>query len=613
MCGIVGIARTNGLAQDADRDAVGRMLSAQCHRGPDGEGLYRDGPVVLGHRRLAIIDLSPLGAQPMSNERGSVWVTFNGEIYNYRELRRDLIAESHEFRSECDTEILVHGYEQWGIAGLLRRLRGMFAFALYDRERAQSGFLFLARDRLGIKPLYYTSDAREGLLAFASEVKALRRSGLVSGEQDSEALSAFLCLGSVPFPKTWMKDVASLEPGSYLSFGPAGLERSNYWDFVYSDDDAELDRSALADAVDRHLIADVPTGVFLSGGVDSAGLVAISASRTRLKTLTVTFEEPEFNEGNAAREFAEAFGTDHHEVRVKDTDFVAELPQILRAMDQPTADGMNTYFVSKAARQQELKVVLSGLGGDEVFLGYPHYHRLLRRGPFRIFARSPRSIRTPLSRSAALYGAFLGKENWRRFDYVRGGPLHEQLYLLTRGFLAPAQAGRLSGHSEERVRDILDSSFRPLRQFANDDGLDANRFNYVEMRRYLHDQLLRDSDVFSMAHSIELRVPYLDHDIVERCCRIAPEWKIAQRLNKPQLVNAVGHPLVRRAAAGPKLGFTFPFARWMRTHAGELEERAVEHTPFEPREVRRCWKDFCNGRLHWSRAWSTVAVAAMHA
>jgi asparagine synthase (glutamine-hydrolysing) len=612
MCGIAGIARATAPAQDADRDAVCRMLSAQQHRGPDGEEIYRDGPVVLGHRRLAIIDLSPLGAQPMSNERGSVWVTFNGEIYNYRDLRRDLIADGHVFRSECDTEILVHGYEQWGIAGLLRKLRGMFAFALYDHERAQGEYLFLARDRLGIKPLYYTYDAREGRLAFASEVKALRRSGLVSGEQDPEALSAFLCLGSVPFPKTWMKDVASLEPGSYLSFGPDGVTRWPYWDFAYSDDEVEVERAALRDTVDRHLVADVPTGVFLSGGVDSAGLVATS-SGAALNTLTVTFEEPEFNEGGMAREFADAFGTEHHEVLVKDTDFVAELPRILQAMDQPTADGMNTYFVSKAARQRGLKVVLSGLGGDEVFLGYPHYHRLLRRGPFRVFAKSPGAVRVPLSRGAALYGTLSGKENWQRFDYVRSGPLHEQLYLLTRGFFAAGQAGRLSGYSEARVRDILDGSFWPLRQFANDDGLDANRFNYVEMRRYLHDQLLRDSDVFSMAHSIELRVPYLDHEIVERCCRIAPEWKIAQRVNKPQLVNAVGHPLLRRAAARPKLGFTFPFARWMRTHAGELEQRAVEHTPFEPREVRRCWNDFRKGRLHWSRAWSTVAVAAMHA
>jgi asparagine synthase (glutamine-hydrolysing) len=230
-----------------------------------------------------------------------------------------------------------------------------------------------------------------------------------------------------------------------------------------------------------------------------------------------------------------------------------------------------------------------------------------------MFAKSPRTVRASLSRGAALYGGFSGKENWQRFDYMKSGALHEQLYLLTRGFFAPAQAGRLAGHSEARVRDILDSTFRPLRQFVNHAGLHANRFSYIEMRRYLHDQLLRDSDVFSMAHSVELRVPYLDHEIVEHCCRIAPEWKVAPRLNKPQLVNAVGHPLLRRAAARSKLGFTFPFARWMRTHAGELEQRAVEHTPFEIQEVRRCWNDFRNGRLHWSRAWSTVAVAAMHA
>ena len=380
MCGIAGLFRASGVSEE-DKHAVSRMTAAQAHRGPDDGGLHAATHAVLGHRRLSILDLSASGHQPMSNEDGSIWVTYNGEIYNQRELRRELVRAGHDFRSTTDTEVLVHGYEQWGIDGLLTRLRGMFAFGLYDPRRG----LLLARDRLGIKPLYYFA-AGETVL-FASEVKALLRSGLVPEERDRKALAGFLIAGAVPSPLTIIKGVRCLPPGHWVdcSRQAVPLTVQKYWDLDcspnYGGADTSDIRICLDDAVRRHFASDVPVGVFLSGGVDSAGLVAV-ASRVlqpdagALVTLTVTFDEREYTESAPARQVADRFHTSHREIRVTAADFQNEFHAFLGSMDQPTNDGINTYFISKAARQAGLTVVLSGLGGDEIFWGYRHYRWL---------------------------------------------------------------------------------------------------------------------------------------------------------------------------------------------------------------------------------------------
>ena len=375
MCGIAGLVRSEGLAPD-DVEVVKRMTASQTHRGPDGDGVFSDTRVVLGHRRLSIIDVSTSGAQPMSNEDGTVWLTYNGEIYNHRELRSELIARGHRFRSQSDTEVIVHGYEEWGIEGILERLRGMFGFGLYDSRCG----LILARDRLGIKPLYYFTSP--GALLFASEVRALAASGKVPNEREPEALAGFLLTGSVPAPLTIRKGVRCLPAGHYLVWQDGSIELRKYWDLKFEPADQDPAASDLCteleDAVGRHLVSDVPLGVFLSSGVDSAALVALASrvSRSELKTLTVVFNEQAFNEGNDAGRIAKHFHTSHQEVLVTESDFRRELPAVFAAMDQPTNDGVNTYFVSKAARQAGLTVVLSGLGGDEVFWGYRHYRRL---------------------------------------------------------------------------------------------------------------------------------------------------------------------------------------------------------------------------------------------
>jgi asparagine synthase (glutamine-hydrolysing) len=368
----------------------------------------------------------------------------------------------------------------------------------------------------------------------------------------------------------------------------------------------------IRDAVRRHLIADVPVGVFLSGGLDS-GAVAAMAARERtspVSTLTIVFEEQEFSEAALAKHYASTFGTEHHEIRVTGRDFSEEIPRVLEAMDQPTADGVNTYFVSRAARQLGFKVVLSGLGGDEIFFGYRHYRSLVGgSGLLGGYMRSGPWGRSLMGMGASWYGQVRGGERWQRFGWLAHRALHEELYLLIRGFFPPRDVCDLLGASEREVNDAIEESFASLRVFGENGHFDPNRFHYLELRRYLHDQLLRDSDVFSMAHSIELRVPLLDNEVVDAACRIPPLRKMSPAMNKPALVDAVDEQCLRETAGRPKRGFVFPFARWMADQADELEDRALEGRLLQPEAVRRCWRRFREGRMHWSRAWSTVVLA----
>ena len=613
MCGIAGVFdwgshRGERLAE------VQAMLHAQRHRGPDAEGvLDRDG-AILGHRRLSILDLSEAGTQPMGNEDGSVQITFNGEIYNYRELYCQLRAH-HRFTSQTDTEVLIHGYEEWGMEGLLTRLCGMFAFAMLDtREETQR--LFLVRDRLGIKPLYYAQV--EDRIYFASETRAIRGLAGVSTEIDSDALLGYLALGSTPAPLTMFRGIRCLPAGHYLEVPAAKPSPRRYWDLRRTlrhpagDPEAGL-KATLQEAVTQHLISDVPLGIFLSGGVDSAGLVALAhrSGQNRLRTLTVTFAEQEFDESAPARSIARHFGTEHQEIRVDAREFMAHAPRILAALDQPTHDGVNTYFVSEAARKAGLTVVLSGLGGDEVFWGYRHYQQLSRSGSsLQRLLGAPAILRRALASAGSAWGAASGRENLRRLEYLRNGLTPGRVYLTMRGFFPPAQIQQLLGLDSRELGAGVDRLLDLMEPAPGDDARTPEAFNYLESQRYLHDQLLRDTDVFSMAHSIEARVPYLDHRVVEAAAAVGASRKVSDAGNKPLLVEAIDSELVSKLSLAPKRGFTFPFQQWMRRHAAELAPLACETTFLDQRTVRDLWKQHADGRLHWSRAWSTVTLAA---
>lgn len=598
MCGTAGVIRLRRRIVERDRVAVMRMLHAEAHRGPDGEHIFADDVVCLGHRRLAIIDLSERARQPMANESSDVWVSANGEIYNFRELRSELEAAGHEFRSDTDVEVLVHGYEEWGLSGLLARARGMFAFALYDRRRRDQEKVFLVRDRFGIKPLYYSWG--DEIVAFASELTALVAGGLVEPELDPNATTSFLGLGSMPGPTTALKDAKVIPAAHYLKVedGRPSLER--YWALSPTgvartrDEISEI----LVESVRLHLVSDVPLGVFSSGGVDSATLVALASTETRapLKTLSLGFDDVDLSEAGYARTVAERYHTEHHEITVGADDFVEMLPAVFEAMDSPTVDGVNTFFVSHAAKRAGLRVVLTGLGGDEVFLGYPHHRTWSRLGPMTgIFAKLPQSARVALVRLASMVS---GKD---RLDYLED-PSAFNVYRVFRGLFGPRQIGRLV--DDPNYADTVEPSCGG----GAPDLLD--RALRLELELYLQHQLLRDTDTMSMAHSIEARVPFLDHRLVEAVYALPHEAKLTRGVNKGLLIEALDDPLPREVWDRPKQGFTFPFRRFLLSQRDELRARSKKGGLFPREAVDEVWDEFECGRAHWSRPWALVVFTA---
>ena len=647
VCGIAGIFRLTGRPTVEDAFAVLRMMDAQVHRGPNDWGILvpdtlvsdpglralrsaesqgrlrtyhatADGPgAILGSRRLSIIDLSEQGRMPMGTPDGRLWVTQNGEIYNYRELRGELAGRGR-FRSESDTETILHGYAEWGEA-IVPRLRGMFALALF--EAGPPPRLLLARDRFGIKPLYYHRDRER--LVFASEVRALLRSGLVADELNEEALLRFLQLGSVPVPHTTAREVMALPAAHALIAEAEGISSRPYWDLTAygharSSSPAAAatlheatvqTRALLEESMRLHLISDVPLGIFLSGGVDSSGLVAL-ASRLRpepVTTLSVAFDEPAFNEAPYARLVAERYGTAHREVVLRAGDLVEGMPRMFAAMDQPTVDGINTYVVSEVARQAGLTVVLSGTGGDEVFLGYGHFRRSAALDRVRrLLGVLPRRARQAFLGAAVGGGATLGRDKWDRLRYLEH-PSLDNVYLLARGVFGPRQIQELLGISA-REFEAYGSAWPPIDTGRVEDVLAA--FGVLEFGHYLQNQLLKDTDVMSMAFSIETRVPYLDHPLVEYVAGLPPTLKLDGHRPKPLLLEALGDSLPREIWDRPKMGFTLPFEPWLRRHAGELEDACVATHWLQHRAVATVWQQFRAGRVHWSRPWALVALAA---
>jgi asparagine synthase (glutamine-hydrolysing) len=369
--------------------------------------------------------------------------------------------------------------------------------------------------------------------------------------------------------------------------------------------------AALQDAVARHLVSDVPLGIFLSGGVDSAGLAALArrAGGPPPHTLTVTFDEPGLGEGRPARETAALLGTEHHELQVTLADFRHQLEGFFQAVDQPTHDGLNTYLVARAARKAGLTVALSGAGGDEIFWGYRHHRWLAGAGrPLARVAGLPRCLRAAAAGLAWAAGAALGREGWRRLRPLGAAATPARLYLAVRGFFAPEQVSRLTGLGPARLHALAEEALAADPGPAGEEA--ARAVNRLELARYLHDQLLRDTDVFGMAHAVEVRVPYLDHELVERLWRVPRGRLLRPGWSKPLLAEAVAEPVVTARARAPKRGFTLPMDRWLRAEAGELEALAVRQSGLDRAAVRAAWRAFRAGRLHWSRAWALAVLGA---
>ena len=613
MCGIFGFIGKRSRAESID---LGIALKSLHHRGPDDNGTYfgvsksdPDVACALAHTRLSIIDLTPAGHQPMTTADGRYTIVYNGEVYNFRELRRELEANGGRFHSDSDTEVVLEAYAAWGKRAV-ERFRGMFAFAVWDaKERA----LFFARDRFGVKPFYYA--AAPDSFAFASEVRALLETGVAERTLSREGMARYLLFGSAYDPWTLVDGVRALLPAhrGEVRNGVISIER--YWDLPVEtvpmtfDEAVERVRPILRDAVACELVSDVPLGIFLSGGVDSSAIAAFATESATgpVHTFTVTFDEEKYNEGRYAAAVAAHFGCDHHQVYLPAAKALAEIESIFAAADQPSADGVNTYFVSKAAREAGLVVALSGLGGDELFAGYSSFRS------FATLMRMGKMARVLPKSAARLIGgvhAFNGRSmrTKKMGEVLAAGGCAGTTYAVGRAMFTPQQAAHLAPNLREEIDEAWASCAAPAG--GSDSVATYSRF---ELTGYLQNTLLRDSDAMSMANSIELRVPLLDHNLAEAVLPIPASAKLSRGMNKPILATATPR-LPRNVARRPKMGFTLPLDTWFR---GAMRERlhsllvSDSHSVLSRRNVESAWSAFLNegASVSFSRIW-TIAAAS---
>ncbi|MDE0340827.1 MAG: asparagine synthase (glutamine-hydrolyzing) [Nitrospinae bacterium] len=620
MCGICGITSTE-LSPSSIEAGVARMCDAMTHRGPDDAGLWRFGATCIGVRRLSVIDPSSAAKQPMTSEDGRICVALNGEIYNFKRLKEHLASRGHAFRSRSDTEVLLRLYEEKGDE-CARFLRGMFAFAIMDAGRR---VLLLTRDRLGVKPLYYAPIA--GGWAFASELGALVRSGVICPELDLNALDLSLSMGFVPGPRTLLKGVKVLPPGHRMRITKSEASIERWWKMPMAGTTRCADeeilprlRGLLEESVELHQISDVPLGVFLSGGLDSStvvGLMSHQADRP-VRTYSVGFDDaPEgYDERRYARTVAQSFSTRHTEFVLQGSKLVEELPRIIRHLDQPSFDGVNTYYVSQMAKQDGVTVALSGLGADELFGGYDTFRFIPRWWRWStVWGKLPLAARKTLVTLVALMLPFGPNmpleriEKFRRLQWVES-PLG--LYALARLLLWPEEkralySPELQVHfrgwkEDEDILTMLDSLVRVGER-------PWSVLSELEMQVYMGWRTLRDTDTMSMAHSLEVRVPFVDHHIVEFVCGLPPGWERRwghpKRLLEASLRNVIPPEISTRR----KQGFALPMAKWMRGDLREIledvlsEESLRRRGIFSPNEVRRRYARFQEGGSAYPLIW----------
>ena len=631
MCGIFGIIGRN---TRVPADVLERATQSLAHRGPDDSGavILRDSAraaieIGLGNRRLAILDLSPQGHQPMNDPATGNWIVYNGEVYNFGEVRAKLEQAGLYFRSNSDTEVILKAYAHWGEKCLLE-FRGMFAFAIWEAQRHR---LFVARDPMGIKPLYfYHSDL---YFMFSSEVRTLLGTGLVPCAIDRAGLVNYLTFGSLYDPNTLVEGVNSLPPGCYLTWEDGQIKQQQYWDLVGSNfgetcDDAGASaekRGAretqiaemLDESVRMQLVSDVPVGVFLSGGIDSSSLVGIlSRNGIRPSTFSIVFREADYSEAEYSRAVAQLFRTDHHEITVAQSDFFAAIDPAIHAMDLPTMDGINTYFVSERTRAAGVKVVLSGLGGDEMFAGYSSFRTVPRMERFAAtWDRMPGAVRNPLANVfAALAPSSDQNRKLTALGRNGGGIVHP--YFLSRMLFTPEQQKELLPEMTAHSAAFLRAEKPMTESLSRAQSLDpVNRVSYLEARCYMLNTLLRDSDFMSMAHGLEVRVPLIDHRLARRVLALPGSWKLDSGTPKPLLVKALGGQLPEQIVHRQKRGFTLPFEHWLRDALRPVVEESLRKigdgvlgTLISESAVRGVWEDFLTGRTSWSRPWSLYVL-----
>lgn len=629
MCGIAGLiyssSKTSQIFQEvrgwpqsggkACDPTMEAMVAAMHHRGPDGHGFWSssDGgyQVHLGHARLAILDLSDAAQQPMIDPASGCVLIYNGELYNFRELRDELIRDGYaQFDSSGDTQVLLRAYVRWG-PSFFNKLRGMFAFAIYDPRIHK---LLLGRDHLGIKPLYVVDG--KGFFAFASEVRPLLKVPGIERTLDPQGLKGFLAYGSVQEPFTLISGIRSIPAGHSLTldFSKGRLavgELESFHDFaeispiLTGASEGEIVRrvrEALSDSVRSHLASDVPLGVFLSGGMDSSALVALMSEMapSHVHTLNVAFEEAAFDESEIAREIARRFGTKHTEIRLTAEAFLKDIPHWLKSFDQPSYDGANVWIVSKACKEAGLTVALSGLGSDELFGGYSTFSRTVAACRlFKGIGRLPGSIRNALATAIGLAGQH-SISSEKIAEWIAGSGSRLATYLILRRVFMPALCQELlipavavAGGRSALSRAVLDK-LTILSQ--NSDPYTA--ISLLELKTYMLNTLLRDSDQMSMAHSLEIRVPFVDIRLAELILQLPKDKILSVKGNKPLLRAAMYDKLGPAWGAGPKKTFTLPFDLWLKGPLkSEVEQRLMElsHPPFQRNAVSKLWENFLKG------------------
>jgi asparagine synthase (glutamine-hydrolysing) len=634
MCGIAGIL---GALDDRNRAALERMSAALIHRGPDGAGTWQSTPgadgrgALLAFRRLAILDLSPAGDQPMVDPCTGQVLVFNGEIYNYQELRRRLMDAGEAFRSTGDAAVLLRCLALQGHAAVAS-LRGMFAFASWNPARRT---LLLARDPLGIKPLYIarcTDRAAGWSLAFASEVRALLASGLLGKPRlDPSAAASLVWNGFVVGPHTAVQGVQLLSPGQLRLYGDDGAETlvEDFWQFPAGGASAPVDEEQLAaqleESVRLHLASDVPLGVFLSGGIDSSAVANLArrANRGPVHTFTLAFEEEEFNEGRIARRVAEAIGTEHQEVVLTEAHFVEQLDRALDGLDQPTFDGLNAYVMSRAVRDAGFTVALVGTGGDELFGGYPSFrdlpafHAWSRRLGFLPRAALVEGAQLAVAALQPERGPMPRQTRWAKLpEMVRRGDDLLSLYQLAYAQFLPEFQGELLDDPRWALVDGLPPEFRSRLQREIQGRSDLAALSVLEQRLFLGERLLRDNDAASMAASLEQRLPLVDQVVLETVGGLPDAIRYQPVLRKAALRRTGLRGLDPALFERPKRGFVLPFDRWIRKGlSGAIDQmlgdaEALRRVGLRPGPVQRLWQAFREGGpgLYWSRVWAIYVL-----
>ena len=588
MCRIAGIYN-NGLSGEKLKSLVEEMCLLQAHGGPDGKGLYTNEEyhLVLGHRRLSLIDLSNAAAQPMKYNNNRFVITYNGELYNYLELKATLKSAGCVFQTESDTEVILAAFATWG-TGAFEKFNGMFAFALLDQ---QSGELYLVRDGIGIKPLYY-AETVQGLV-FASEVRAFKQIDYLQEKNENWPVY-FMAYGHLPEPVTTLKRVKPLPKGTYLHYNlkskTSTITSFGNYSFLEKIDNRkdaiELTNELLKKSVERHLISDAPIGVFLSGGLDSSIIASLANQvHDKINTISIYFEDNRYSEKKYQDLLQTRLSCDHHQHLIEEQQFHEFLPEIIMAMDLPSCDGINTWFISKYAKENGLKAVLSGIGGDELFGGYPSFDRIsmalkLQQMPNRILQAS----------------SFINSKRFRRLSYLSiEGAVGRYLFL--RGQFIPAEIASYLNATEAEVWRILKE--QPV---SNDINYltPKNQASWLETNLYMQNQLLRDADVFSMAHGVEIRVPFLDVDFVKLALKITSDVKYAGKLPKQLLIDTFKALLPSEIWSRPKMGFTFPFKEWLQN---DQYSSVTSNKDFQKYHTK-----MKTGDMHWSKFFAVLLM-----